>query len=209
MPQLGLYAMMKYGEVYARGCFVYAMRRGFTLIEILCVVTILGIAATAAIPMINNGYADVKLTAAGRSVMADLFYAQNYAITTQKEVYIVFTAASPTIGGKYTFETRSGTVVTTLIRPGGTTFIVNLGKVTGTPSGTFVADAKLDTVNPVTVSGSQATLKTIGFDTLGQPFNGTIASLASGPTLLPLLSPDGKITMTLSIEPFTGEITVQ
>ena len=205
--------MMKRGEAYAWGCFVYVMRRGFTLIEILCVVTILGIAATAAIPMVNNGYADVKLTAAGRSVMADLFYAQNYAITTQKEVYIVFVPATTTTGGKYTLETRAGTVVTTLIRPGGSNFVVNLGMGSGAAGGSSLGDAKLykagenNGKGPVSVGGAASL--TIGFDTLGQPFNGTIATLSSGPTLLPLLSPDGKITMTLSIEPFTGEITVQ
>ncbi len=200
--------MMRGGEDYGRGCFVNKMRRGFTLIEILVVVTILAIAATAAIPMINNGYADVKLTAAARSVMADLFYAQNYAITTQNEVYVVFTAASPTIGGGYMLQTGS-TTKTTLVRPGGSSFVVNLGKLGNRTGGTEVADAKLLTVNPVTVAGTAATSNTIGFDTLGQPFNGTPTTLASGATLLPLRSPDDKITMTLSIEPFTGEITVQ
>ena len=197
--------MMKGGEDYGWGCLVRKMRRGFTLIEILVVVTILAIAATAAIPMINNGYADVKLTAAARSVMADLFYAQNYAITTQNEVYVVFAASSPTIGGGYTLQTGS-TTKTTLVRPGGSSFVVNLGKLGGRTGGTQLADA---TLGAVKVAGATPSPYTIGFDTLGQPFNGTPAALASGTTLIPLLSPDGKMTVTLSIEPFTGEITVQ
>lgn len=180
------------------------MRRGFTLIEILVVVTILAIAAVAAIPMVNSGYADVKLTAATRAVMADLFYAQNYAITTQTDVYVVFATATGT-GGKYTLQTgSSGTDGVKLIRPGSSTFVVNLGQVSGTVTGTRLPDAKLGTVS---VAGTTKTV--IGFDTLGQPFSDTSASPASGVTLIPLLSPDGKMTMTLSVEPFTGEITVQ
>lgn len=200
------------------------MQRGFTLIEILAVVTILAIAAVAAIPMVNNGYADVKLTASARAVMADLFYAQNYAITTQSPVYVALWTSST--GGKYQMyyldTTVTPSVWTMLARPGGSTFTVNLGAVSGTVTGTRLADATLTSVlvagavpasNSVSVTVPAPTVAinqpTIGFDTLGQPFSGTSTSLASGTTAVQLKSRDGKITMTLSIEPFTGEITVQ
>jgi prepilin-type N-terminal cleavage/methylation domain-containing protein len=181
-------------------------QHGFTLIEILAVVTILAIAAVAAIPIINSGYADVKLTAAARSVMADLFYAQNYAITTQNPVYVVFATPAGT-GGKYTLKQSNSGTVAPLIRPGGSTFVVNLGKLNGPLVGTQLVDATLGTV---TVAGATLTDGTIGFDTLGQPFKSspTPENLATGVTLVPLRSPDGTITMTLNIEAFTGEITV-
>lgn len=198
---------MQRGEAYGWGCFVKKMQRGFTLIEILAVVTILAIAALAAIPMVNNGYADVKLTAAARSVMADLFYAQNYAITNQTAVYILITPSTPSIGGAYTLQYNPGTI-TSLTRPGGGTFKVNLGAVTGTVTGTQLVDAKLGqvTVNKGTLLAGNYT---IGFDTLGEPFTQAPATPTTDVTAIPLLSRDGTITTTLNIEAFTGEITVQ
>lgn len=215
---------MDRGEAYGWGCFVRKMQRGFTLIEILAVVTILAIAAVCAIPMVSNGFADVKLTAAARSVMADLFYAQNYAITTQQSVYIA--VSTSTTGGKYQMYYSDTTVTpsvwTMMVRPGGGTFTVNLGAVSGTVTGTTLADATLasvlvaaavPTANNVSVTVPAPTVTinqpTIGFDTLGQPFNGTPTTPAAGVTTVQLKSRDGKMTTTLSIEAFTGEITVQ
>src|SRR5687768_15113383 len=70
-------------------------RPAFTLVEILVVVLILGIAAAAIVPQMGNR-GDLKAAAAARMIMADLIYAQNRAIATQTRHYVTFdTAASP------------------------------------------------------------------------------------------------------------------
>jgi len=70
---------------------VRATRRacGFTLIEILMVIVILGIAAIAVVPQMSSG-ADFQATSAARAIAVDLQYAQNQAIATQKRVRVLF-----------------------------------------------------------------------------------------------------------------------
>src|SRR5690349_20053776 len=72
-------------------------RRGFTLVEILAVVVILGIASAIIVP--NMGTRDdMRATAAARTLVADLIYAQNQAISSGKWVYVKFDTAN----NKYT-----------------------------------------------------------------------------------------------------------
>ena len=68
-------------------------RAGFTLIEILVVVVILGIAAAVIVPQIGSR-ADLKATSAARLIMADLIYVQNRSISQQKYHYIQFDPAT-------------------------------------------------------------------------------------------------------------------
>src|SRR4051812_38065552 len=62
---------------------------GFTLIEILVVVVILGIASAIVIPQIGSRE-DLNVATAARALMADLIYAQNLAIAKQKSYYVRF-----------------------------------------------------------------------------------------------------------------------
>src|SRR5438874_2544168 len=63
--------------------------RGFTLIEILCMVVVLGIASLVILPQITTRD-DLKVAAAARALMADLLYAQNRSIALQKMHYVRF-----------------------------------------------------------------------------------------------------------------------
>jgi prepilin-type N-terminal cleavage/methylation domain-containing protein len=214
-------------------------RRGFTLIEILCTVTILAIAAMAAMPLFGNGNADVKLSADTRSVMGDIFYAQNMAMSTQQPVYLLFIpvgTAGGTPGGSYWLLTRNadGTTYTLQDRPGGYQFTVYLGQIgaANQRSGTRLPDAQLNSVkqggnaiSTVTLAKivygttSPVTLQTnvtgvlLGFDTFGQPFIGVDATSTAGKLgatgTIELAAPsNGNLKATLSLEPFTGELTV-
>ena len=67
-------------------------RGGFTLVEILAVIVILGIASAIIIPQIGTRD-DMRVKAAARTLIADLIYAQNLAISTGQTVYIRFDVA--------------------------------------------------------------------------------------------------------------------
>lgn len=68
-------------------------RGGFTLAEILAVVVILGIASAIIIPQIGTRD-DMRVKAASRTLIADLIYAQNLAISTGQVVYVRFDVAA-------------------------------------------------------------------------------------------------------------------
>src|SRR5688500_3499715 len=76
-------------------------RGGFTLAEILAVVVILGIASAIIIPQIGTRD-DMRVKAAARTLVADLIYAQNLAISTGQVVYIRFDVA----GNSYSLLTN-------------------------------------------------------------------------------------------------------
>jgi prepilin-type N-terminal cleavage/methylation domain-containing protein len=206
-------------------------RRGFTLIEILCTVSILAIAAVFSMPLLGNGNANVKLVASTRSIMADLFYAQNLAMSSQEPVYILFSPATGTTGGSYWLlnQNADGVTYTMPDRPGGYRFGVYLGQTTAPVNGfTQLSDAQLGAVQQggvaiptvtlakVSYNGLQWTSVTgalIGFDTFGQPFVGTDATATAGKLsatgTIQLIAPSNNaVTLTLSLEPFTGELTV-
>src|ERR1700733_4841669 len=76
-------------------------RRAFTLIEIMAVVVILGGLGILIFPAMASRD-DLRLGSAARSVIADVIFAQNRAISTQKTQFISFTTASGATNGGYT-----------------------------------------------------------------------------------------------------------
>src|SRR5688500_15065328 len=91
--------------VVRSGAAAAARRRtrvgGFTLTEILAVVVILGIASAIIIPQIGTRD-DMRVKAASRTLIADLIYAQNLAISTGQVVYVRFDVA----GNSYSLLTN-------------------------------------------------------------------------------------------------------
>src|SRR5689334_20336374 len=73
----------------ARTTWRAAPRAAFTLVEILCVVVIIGIAAAIVVPSIGSRD-DLRAASMARVVMADLIYAQNRAVSMQKVQYVRF-----------------------------------------------------------------------------------------------------------------------
>jgi type II secretion system protein H len=173
--------------------------RGFTLVEVMTVMVILGIAAACIVPQIGTRN-DLDAAAAARSVMADLLYAQNRAISTQKMHFVEFTNSGYTI-----LERDSDTApLYTIINP--TTqnsYVVTIG-----PSNTSVP-----TVSISSVTFDNSPSMTIQFDSLGAPW---VYNLQQG-TSTPLVS-TGQITLTTTspvltasvlIDPATGEASTQ
>jgi type II secretion system protein H len=170
-------------------------RGGFTLVEVMTVMVILGIAAAAIVPQIGTRN-DLDAAAAARSVMADLVYAQNRAISTQKIHYVVFT------GSGYSICTRdtSGSPLYTITNP--TTqnsYVVTFG----TPGNEF------ENVSISSVNFDASPSMTIQFDSLGAPsvYNatqGTATPLVSTGTIV-LTTASPVMTASVLIDPASGE----
>lgn len=176
------------------------MKRGFTLIEIIVVVIILAIAAAIAVPYVGN-MGSYKSTAAARIVMSDLFYAQNYAITAQKTVYVTFTVAEGSANSYKVTDKADGTGTGVQLPGEGNNWTVTFGP---TASGPLNA-TKLSAVK---VNGAAATV--FGFDSLGQLCDSTgSATTITAAATVQVTDSAGKNTVTLTIQPYTGEISVQ
>ncbi len=173
------------------------VRSAFTLIEILVCIVILGIAATLIIPQMSNA-SDLQAAAAARVLIADLTYAQNAAITSQKTHYVKFTKGSDT--DTYSVIDAVSPAENIVRHPvSQMTFTQKFG-VGGVSalSGARIGDIELGTAGATTIA----------FDSLGSP-----SSYTSGAPV-PLADP-GTIDVTcngfalrIAIEPYTGELSV-
>ncbi|HEX8340164.1 MAG TPA: GspH/FimT family pseudopilin [Tepidisphaeraceae bacterium] len=165
-------------------------RTGFTLVEILMVVVILGIAAAAIVPQMGSRD-DLKLSAAARALMADLSYAQSRAITKQRKHYLQFGEEQYTLLSRAT-DAAALAAITHPINPGD--YVVSFAS--GPLRDVRVASADFDTRT------------TLVFDELGSPmsYNGSATSALVSPGTIRLES--GTSVLTMQIEPYTGEITL-
>jgi prepilin-type N-terminal cleavage/methylation domain-containing protein len=172
--------------------------RAFTLVEILVVVLILGIAAAVIVPAMGSRD-DLKAAAAARMIMADLIYAQNRAITTQQRHYVIFNTTtqqnfrislSPTDGSSIQHPVTKDP------------FIMRVGQG---------GSAGLTEINLAQVSFEGKT--TLAFDELGVPYfydpgtNQTTATSTSAGSQIRVQC--GTHVLAILIEPYTGEIKVQ
>ncbi len=160
--------------------------RGFTLIEILCVVIILAIAAVLVIPQLGSR-SDLQAAAAARTVMSDILYAQNRAIAMQTTQYVKFSVAT------HTYEVQEGTTPATMTNP------LTLKPFTQTFGGTAIPGV---TLTSAAFDGKD----TLAFDEIGAPYSfdttGGLVALSTGSIKI---AADG-YTMTLTVKPYTGEI---
>jgi prepilin-type N-terminal cleavage/methylation domain-containing protein len=165
-------------------------RPGFTLIEIICVVVIFAIAAAIVFAGISS-QGDLQAESAARSVMADLLYAQNEAISTQQYVYVYFNTA----GSHYYVYSPWGTALT--------------NPVSQTAYSTSWSGQNWS-VTSVNLDGA-AKQPAMYFNALGQPYS---CDSAGDPGTLfttsgTIVIGSGGRTVTITIQPSTGDITVQ
>lgn len=171
---------------------MHTVRRnyGFTLVEILMVVVILGIVAGIIIPQIGSRD-DLKLAAAARGIIADLSYAQSQAIATQTKQFVVFGQT------QYSIRRQNGAtlqVVDHPINPG--SFLVDYSQ--GALAGVAITECDFD---------GQVT---IGFDELGSPmaYNLSTKVLSTLTSTGTIRIQSGGQSLTIHIEPYTGEMSV-
>jgi prepilin-type N-terminal cleavage/methylation domain-containing protein len=161
-------------------------RRAFTLVEVLVVVAIIGIAGAIVVPqMLRAG--SLSIQAAGRSIIADLLYAQNDAIAMQSGRRVVFDVPN----NRYRLTDAAGTTLTVPWKSG----------VSGNYVVDFGADSRFQGVKLTAASFSgQAHLE---YDDLGAPSTGgTVELEASGFRYRITVAP---MTGRVSIAPIQGE----
>jgi|GEM_PF-2193239 len=176
---------------YRRTPAAPSAHRGFTLIEVLIVVVILGIVALAAMPMMSSA-ASVQIRAAANVIAADLEYARSMAISRGCYYSVAFNKDAES----YEVRDQTGTVIAHPVRKGSNcNYAVN-----------FTADSRLDKVNIQNVDFDPGSVQTLTFDYLGSPYAGvgTAAPLNAGVIVLTA----GTTTITIHIEPVTGFITI-
>jgi prepilin-type N-terminal cleavage/methylation domain-containing protein len=165
---------------------------GFTLIEIIIVVVILGIAAMIAVPMFSSA-ADMTVRAAANRITADLEYAKGMAITHQKPYSVVFDLTTESYEIR---DTATDAVINDPVRPG-SAYRVN-----------FSTDGNFSRVNIDDADFDADSTHAVTFDYLGSPYHGK--SISSGDALN-----SGRITLKadaftlyVDVEPMTGYVTV-
>src|SRR2546423_5036616 len=178
-----------------------AARAGFTLVEILAVVVILGIASATIFPQLGTRDAR-RAAAATRVLVAALIYAQNMAISNGTIIYVKFDTAN----NKYTLlSTASSGGDIALTNPiTQTTYTQQFGPTT--------RDWPTVTINSAAFNGISASYQptfTLAFDEIGSPFAFSYTTndkndLNDGTIVIKC----GDFTKTVSISPATGEITV-
>lgn len=137
---------------------------GFTLVEVVIVVIIIGILAAIAVPMYTSA-ASVQLSAAANMIASDLEYAKSMAISTGKTYQVVFDTTTES----YSLENYSGTVIAHPARVG-QNYVVS-----------FASDSRLNKVDITSTTFGG----TISFDYLGTPSanNGEIVLTAEDSTM--------------------------
>lgn len=154
------------------------MKKGFTLIEIIIVVTILAIAAMTAIPMMSSS-ASIQIRAASNMIAADLEYARSMAISRGQYYYVVFDKNNES----YSIKDQTSTIIEHPVKKG---FNYEID---------FSSDGRVDKVE-IDDANFNST-QTVRFDSLGSPDNGGTV----------ILNADG-LTINILVEPVTGYISI-
>ena len=152
---------------------------GFTMIEIIIVVVIIGIAALAAIPMMSSA-ASLQIRSAANMIAADLEYAKSMAISRGQNFSVEFDKNTDS----YKIVDLNGNVIQHPVKKG---FNYEID---------FRNDSRLSRVDIINVVFNTA--QKVTFECLGSPIDGGTV----------ILQADGT-TKIITVEPVTGFISIQ
>lgn len=174
-----------------------SLRRGFTLVEILVVVTILGIVGALVGTQLGSRD-DLRAEAAARVLAANLQYAQNLALSRREAHYVII----PADHSQVTIMTRD-TALNMWVEVEHPIDRTALGMTFGRNGTGGGADTDL-------VSFDFAGASVLGFDATGEPF--TCAADSSSPealtSLASLVLRSGSHERLVEVQPVTGEVAL-
>lgn len=155
--------------------------RGFTLVEILVTLTVIGIAAGIVVPSLLSSESLV-IQAATRSIVADILTAQNEAVAHEAARVVVFNVPN----NSYELTDGNGNVLTTPWTDGGSgKDVMNLSN-----------DPRFQGVHLVKADfGGSSSLR---FGVLGSPTSGGTVDLSFN-----------QWKYQITVAPFTGRVTVK
>jgi len=165
-------------------------RCGFTIIEILIVVVLIGIAAMIAVPMMSSA-ATMQIRSAANMIAADLEYAKSMAISRGQNFSVVFDKNAES----YSIKQEGSTEPIWHPVKKGFRYVIN-----------FASDSRLNRVDIVDADFDSDSSQTITFDYLGSPYSGTGISTPLNSGTITLQA--GGINKTIAIEPVTGYISI-
>ncbi len=169
-------------------------RLGFTLVEILVVVMILGISAAMIVPQIGNRD-DLRAASMARTMMADLAYVQSRSVSTQKRHYVRFDLAN----NYYEVLDQITPTPTLITHPvDKTAYKVLLGPGRSDSLRDVILDEVTFDARPV-----------LFFDELGTPHSYDPTTQATSTMMAGSVRLRSNAnTMTVTIEPYSGELKV-
>jgi prepilin-type N-terminal cleavage/methylation domain-containing protein len=173
--------------------------KGFTLIEVITTVLILGIIATLALPSLQSVLGDSKLSGAGSEVAVALEYAQVAAMTNGEETRVTIDDTADTIlveGFKINGDILNGAsqFAESDIDSGA---FVAMAHPTKRGEDYFIEFADEDRFSHVDISSATFGIgNNVTFDALGFPSDGGTVTLVYG---------DKQLTVT--VDSLTGKVT--
>lgn len=160
---------------------------GFTLIELVIVLLIVGIVAAVTVTDLASSRARVALQGARLKLVGDLRYAQSLAVSRQLRHGIVFTPAQD----RYAVYCINTTDIVT-------------DPLSGKPlTVAYTADALYQGVDLVATAIGPGTSNQVEFDLWGKPYANATAALAANATVT--LACDAE-TVTVTVTPETGKV---
>lgn len=172
---------------------------GFTLLELLIVVVVLGIVASVALPLMASAVTEARLNAAASEIVTAIEFAQLTALTTRRTCRVTIDAAADTLLVEQIVHDASLLGIETQLAEA-TVEAVSMVRVPH-PMLPF-EDYEVDFTDPNRFSGVDLVSATFGganfieFQALGMPSSGGSVTLTAGDfqTVLTVDGLSGKVT---------------
>ena len=163
------------------------VHRGFTLIELVMIIVILGILALTAVPKATTT-SSIRLQAACQKIASDLRYAQEMSMAQQVRFGISFDTANEAY-----FAYRVN-IATKAIDP-------------QTRNDFDISFIQLNEFKGIDIASTNFSNK-MKFDSIGAPYDGNGVILSSQ-GIITLQTQGGAYSRTVRIEPKTGKVSIQ
>lgn len=163
-------------------------QQGFTVVEVVIVIVLLGILAVVAVPQLGN-MTGTRMSATARKLQSDIAYAQSLAMTRNLPHRVYFNTAPAPASGYAAVNDADGD---------GTWG--EAGEFARDPANSGASlSVTLNTGNyaGVTISGGSFAGTFVGFNTLGAPTAGGTV-IVSG----------GGMSQTVTVQPETGRVSI-